>query len=113
MGRWRKIIIENAAVSGRSHLPEISAPSKLEDCMGDSKKFDFRFVFWEEGGYPVWEMPQIDKGEIIVVIGPKGGLSPDEITLLKKNDFKVLSLGGFILKAEIAAIAACARIIGM
>jgi len=110
--RWRKIIIENSAVAGRSHIPEISPPVELKDCFIDVDRFDFQFTFWEEGGCPWRDLLPLDKGEVIAVIGPKGGLSEEEISILKSKGFEIVSFGELILKAEIAAISACARIIG-
>jgi len=45
-----------------------------------------------------------EKGEIAVFVGPEGGWSEAEINLFKQNNFKILSLGSNILRAETAAI---------
>jgi 16S rRNA (uracil1498-N3)-methyltransferase len=44
--------------------------------------------------------------QVATFIGPEGGWSDDEIELFKKNNFKILSLGSNILRAETAAIVA-------
>jgi len=111
--RWEKIIVENCGIAGRSHMPIISSFHELAECVSDAQSFDYRFTFWEEGGKPLGEFLPIKRGRALVVIGPKGGLHESEIEYLKARDFEICSLGDLILKAEIAAIAACARIIGV
>lgn len=46
-----------------------------------------------------------------IFIGPEGGFSDDELALAKKSDFQAVSLGARTLRAETAAIAACALLI--
>ena len=43
---------------------------------------------------------------IAIFVGPEGGWTEDEINLFKKNNFKILSLGSNILRAETAAMVA-------
>ncbi|MBU1023037.1 16S rRNA (uracil(1498)-N(3))-methyltransferase [bacterium] len=110
--RWRKLIIENSAIASRSHLPKIEPPGKLTDVVKKSIDYNHRFTFWEEGGAGWQKFLPLKNGRAFVVVGPKGGLSEDEISMLKNSGFEILTLGDLILKAEIAAVAACARIIG-
>ena len=48
--------------------------------------------------------PTCDK--IIIVIGPEGGITKEEITYLHKHGYQSVSLGENILRSETAAIAA-------
>ncbi len=45
--------------------------------------------------------------KIIILTGPEGGFTEDEINLARRNGFKTYSLGPRILRAETASIAAC------
>jgi 16S rRNA (uracil1498-N3)-methyltransferase len=45
--------------------------------------------------------------DILVLIGPEGDFSPDEIRMAKQYDFQEISLGNSRLRTETAAIAAC------
>lgn len=110
--RWEKLIIENSAIASRSHIPSISDPVDFSQLPGLSNEYDRRFVFWEEGGEPWTNCLPVTEGTAMIVIGPKGGLDTDEIEILRESGFRILSLGQLILKAEIAAIAACSRVIG-
>lgn len=46
----------------------------------------------------------------LLVIGPEGGFSQREVAWARDHDFKLITLGHKILRAETAAIAACAMI---
>lgn len=51
-----------------------------------------------------------NQGKIVVMIGPEGGFSEEEINIAKDNGFQTFSLGSRILRAETASIAACTLI---
>lgn len=112
MERWQKLIIENSAVAARSHLPDIHSPIPLADVVENANGFEFKFAFWEEHGESWRGYIPLNKGKAIAVIGPKGGLHEDEISMLRDAGFKILTMGDLILKSEMASIAVCARIIG-
>lgn len=112
MERWQKLIVENSAVAARSHLPDIRSPIPLADVVKNANGFEFKFAFWEEHGESWRDYLPLNEGNVIAVIGPKGGLHEDEVSILRDAGFKTLTMGDLILKAEMASIAACARIIG-
>ena len=45
--------------------------------------------------------------ENLLLIGPEGGFSEDEITLLKTNHFQPVRLGNYRLRTETAGVVAC------
>jgi 16S rRNA (uracil1498-N3)-methyltransferase len=48
--------------------------------------------------------------DVILLIGPEGGFTPDEIELAIKAGFQAVSLGKRILRTETAGIAAISTI---
>jgi 16S rRNA (uracil1498-N3)-methyltransferase len=70
-------------------------------------------VFWEKGLTPLnYKMINHNtrNSEILLMLGPEGGFSFQEIEKAEEAGFAVASLGPRILKAETAPIAACAII---
>jgi len=47
------------------------------------------------------------EGDYLILIGPEGDFTPNEVTLALQNDFKPLTLGNTRLRTETAALAAC------
>ncbi|MBF0211281.1 MAG: 16S rRNA (uracil(1498)-N(3))-methyltransferase [Desulfamplus sp.] len=110
--RWQKIAKESIKQCGRSLLPIIHAPISFDEIITISSSYDEKVVFWEKATTPVDEIRnRFDKNiknrdKIIVMIGPEGGFSEDEIDLAQKSGFKDYTLGSRILRAETATIAA-------
>jgi 16S rRNA (uracil1498-N3)-methyltransferase len=46
-------------------------------------------------------------GNYLILIGPEGDFTPNEVALALQNDFKPLTLGNTRLRTETAALAAC------
>lgn len=111
--RWRTIAIEALKQCGGSRIPEILPPVAFEDVMAMAAPYDIKIVFWENATDALEGPP--DRGgrvspRIFALLGPEGGLSSDEIDYAKSSGFRVSSLGPRILRAETAAISACALI---
>ena len=103
--RLRATAREAAAQSRRARLPEIEALQDLE--VVESRR---GVVVADRSGAPAaaLDAPPADDGWTVVV-GPEGGLDPEELARL--GDKPRLGLGPFVLKAETAPIAAVSLLI--
>lgn len=107
--RWRKIAREAGKQSGRSIVPEVSHPIRLNRLPDSGPLPDRIVVPWEDcrGTGPrsfVQTFPQLHS--LGIVIGPEGGISPDEIRYLESIGCKAITLGPRILRTETAGLAA-------
>ena len=105
--RLEAITIEAAEQCGRTRLPEIATPLGLKPLLElrDERR---RVYFADEGGGGV-AAQAFEPGPALILIGPEGGFTDEERTLIRAAPNAVpISLGPRILRAETAALAALA-----
>ena len=105
--RWRRIGVEAAKQCGRAFVPSIFLPVAFETVIEDSA-YSARLMFSERNGLPVIEalrsLPQ--PSSVIAIVGSEGGWANEEISAASGAGWRILTLGGRILRAETAAITA-------
>lgn len=105
--RWNEIVKEAAEQSGRTTIPSIAEPTTLAKAIAKTQLIA-RIMFHEEA--TDHKLPPLQKTmPIAIFIGPEGGFSPQEITLAKDSKAYILKMGQLVLRAETAAIIACAK----
>ena len=109
--RWQTIASESIKQSRRSCLVSIPEPKKFQDILELSDSFDPKIAFWEKSSRPLAQLPTApSNSRVILLIGPEGGFTDQEIHLAREKGFKAYSLGPRILRAETAAICAATLI---
>lgn len=108
--RWQKIAQEAAKQCGQSFTPEIKNISTLKEILNNSSTYTHKLIFFEgENKASIssyFQQNPFHNENTIIVIGPEGGFSKEEIDLGQKNGFTTLSLGPLILRVDTAAISA-------
>jgi|SRR5579872_305479 len=102
--RWNKIAIEAAQQSGRTTVPKINSPIKLEQALKNIK--DGKILVGAEqaaSGNIIKQLSGLSK-QLHLFIGPEGGWEPKEFELFKNYQALQLNLGARILRAETAAM---------
>jgi 16S rRNA (uracil1498-N3)-methyltransferase len=120
--RLNKIVKEASEQSGRTTLPAVFDILSLEEAVSQAIKEGKMCVVFhtntDSGTAPLNNLirhkndtfPSTD-GKVSLkptaaFVGPEGGWSDTEMELFRKNNFKILSLGQNILRAETAAMVA-------
>jgi len=133
MTRWERIALEATKQCGRARLMKIERPKTFSDlvrcgdkdpiAMTDASEYacapvedrsDVRIMFAERQGTRLSEVLSDGKGHggkgqwqtVTALIGPEGGWADDEIDQALAAGWKIVTLGGRILRAETAAIVA-------
>jgi len=103
--RALKIIHAASKQSQRYFIPQMNGLTKLKDL--HEPKFDHRFVAHCNPDYPrtqlAKELSQIN-GSVLVLIGPEGDFSQEEIDHLEEKGFVGVSLGKNRLRTETAGV---------
>jgi len=110
--RWHRIAAEALKQCRRVDLPETAEALSFEAVLDIGKKCDLNIVFWENESSPLnSSMGSNEKHpikKILLMLGPEGGFTQQEIEMAEHSGFVVAGLGPRILRAETATLAACA-----
>jgi 16S rRNA (uracil1498-N3)-methyltransferase len=96
---------------GRSVIPDIARPIDLNELLNTYSNSSI-LVFHESGKDGIDILPQLIKNQskILLLIGPEGDFSKEELSLLKDRKTNFISLGNRRLRSETAVIAALSQI---
>lgn len=102
---WRGIVIAACEQSGRNRVPEVAAPCAFHEVLrGDASTVGRKLLLSPLGSLNARELALT--GTATLLVGPEGGLSPDEQDLAVGAGFEQVRMGPRILRTETAAIAA-------
>lgn len=102
---WQSIAVSACEQSGRNRVPEVMMPEAFKKWLSHATA-DHCFVLSPYAQHKL-STQKISKGaKVILLMGPEGGLSEQEIELAAQQDFLPLNLGPRILRTETAAVAA-------
>ena len=104
--RYQRIAAEAAKQSGRAAVPDIALPMSLSAMCMDIEKHALILAPWEEERENSIRVSWHGEKDVAVVIGPEGGISPEEIEKLKETGAKPVTLGPRIFRTETAGLAA-------
>lgn len=105
--RLEKILISAMKQSQKATLPKLSGMTDFRTFV--SQPFDGRkfIAHCEEGIKPLLKQTYHPGENVLVLIGPEGDFSPEEIAFAIKQGFEPISLGESRLRTETAALVAC------
>lgn len=103
--RMVKIVVEAAEQSNRNSAPKILPPKKFSE-------LDLTNIVFADERAAYGHITQTDIGDVkSILIGPEGGFSDAEFEALDAAGARGISLGKTILRAELAAAIAIARVV--
>ncbi|MDF2699589.1 MAG: rRNA ((1498)-N(3))-methyltransferase [Haloplasmataceae bacterium] len=108
--RYNKIAKEAAEQSHRVKIPNITEIMSVKELIKYSENYKYKLFAYEASNetdliYFKHVLKEIKTNEnILVFIGPEGGISEKEVELFKNNEFRVISLGKRILRTETAPL---------
>lgn len=109
--KWAKIVERAAKQSRRARWPEleglVTSRALVERCAGSGV---VPFVLHEDASTPLATADLPGEGEVLLVVGPEGGISPDELDRLVEAGATPVRLGPQVLRASTAGPAAIAVI---
>ena len=105
VARWQRIALEAVKQCGRAVVPTVAEPISIERFFTENRD-EPRVMFAERSGASFEELRTEMHGcrKITALVGSEGGWSDSELEQALHSGWRVVTLGGRIMRAETAAI---------
>lgn len=108
LGKWRATARAAAKQSRRAWLPEVTEPVTTAAAAERVAGAALAVILHETAERPLSRLDVPAEGEIVVVVGPEGGLADDEISAFAAAGGVPALLGPTVLRTSTAGVAAAA-----
>ncbi|MEU5399046.1 16S rRNA (uracil(1498)-N(3))-methyltransferase [Streptomyces sp. NPDC005963] len=112
LAKWRATAREAGKQSRRLRFPDVAEAATTKQVASLLADADFAAVLHEEGALPLATAELPNEGSIVLVIGPEGGVSPQELTAFAEAGASPYRLGRSVLRTSTAGTAAVALLLG-
>jgi len=109
VAKWRAAARTAAKQARRSWLPEVTELASTADVLALTGSADLVVVLHESASAPFSALEVAGVSSIVVVVGPEGGLSDDELEAFSAAS--VVRLGDSVLRTSTAGVAAVAALL--
>ncbi|WP_329457958.1 16S rRNA (uracil(1498)-N(3))-methyltransferase [Streptomyces sp. NBC_01497] len=113
LAKWRATAREAGKQSRRLRFPEVTEAATTREVARLLAGADFAAVLHEDGGVAAplatAELPRA--GRLVLVVGPEGGVSPEELDAFAAAGAAPYRLGGSVLRTSTAGTAAVALLL--
>jgi 16S rRNA (uracil1498-N3)-methyltransferase len=111
LARWRATAREAAKQSRRAWLPEVADLATTATLVQRVSAATCAIVLEADASARLHELPLPDAGEILLLVGPEGGMSPTERAALRDAGAIEARLGPTVLRTSTAGAAAAALLL--
>ncbi|HET8599586.1 MAG TPA: 16S rRNA (uracil(1498)-N(3))-methyltransferase [Segeticoccus sp.] len=106
--KWRKVVRAAAKQSRRARVPEVAPHARLRDVIPRLEAATLALVLHEDATEPLAGVELPDRGEVVVVVGPEGGITDTELAACTQAGARPVRLGHTVLRSSSAGPAALA-----
>lgn len=111
LAKWQSTAREAAKQSRRSWLPTVSPLASTADLASLVADAELAVVLHEDATVPLSSLDVPASGRIVVVVGPEGGIAPDELAALTAAGAQPVRLGAEVLRTSTAGVVAVAALL--
>jgi 16S rRNA (uracil1498-N3)-methyltransferase len=107
LAHWRNVVIAACEQCGRNHVPEVTAITEFAAFLSPAASDDgLRLLLAPDSDR---DLKQLDPpGKVTLLVGPEGGLAPEERQRAERSGFVPIRFGPRVLRTETAPLAAIA-----
>jgi 16S rRNA (uracil1498-N3)-methyltransferase len=111
LAKWRSTAREAAKQSRRAWLPEVAEPATTATLARRVSAAAYAIVLEADAPDKLHELPLAEVDDIMLIVGPEGGISPAERTALRDAGATEARLGPTVLRTSTAGATAAAVIL--
>ena len=104
--KWKATARESAKLARRPRTPQLSALASTDDVVRLIRNTTPAWVLHEEGEARLSGKTMPMSGDIVLVVGPEGGVSPDDRARFSDAGAEVVKLGPSVLRSSTAGAVA-------
>jgi 16S rRNA (uracil1498-N3)-methyltransferase len=106
VARWRNVVIAACEQCGRNHVPEVAAIIDFDAFLDRAARDALQLLLAPDAER---ELKQLEPpGKVTLLVGPEGGLAPEERQRAERRGFVPLRFGPRVLRTETAPLATIA-----
>lgn len=106
LARWRNTAEQAAKQARRAWVPEVAEPVTTRQLAELAGGADAALVLHESATDPLTAIDLPPEGELLLVVGPEGGVSAEELAALAEAGVRPVRLGPTVLRASTAGAVA-------
>ena len=111
--RLEKIIISAAKQSLKAYFPRLNPMVSFDEFIKSQHAAQKFIAHCYEEDKKLLQNIYLKSSDVIILIGPEGDFSPEELQKALKHDYQPVSLGSSRLRTETAGVAACHTVVMM
>lgn len=111
LAHWRGVVAAACEQCGRNRIPHVSPITGLDELLLEKNDGGTRIFLSPDASGGLRQLERA--GSVLVLVGPEGGLSPEEKRHAERCGFVPVRFGPRILRAETAPLAAIAALQSM
>jgi 16S rRNA (uracil1498-N3)-methyltransferase len=106
LGRWRNAAREAAKQARRSRFPDVPDLASTGDVAGRIAAASLALVLHEDAEEPLSAVQPPEDGDVVLVVGPEGGIADEELERFAAAGGRPTRLGPTVLRTSTAGVAA-------
>jgi len=111
--KWDALLMAATKQSRRTRRPALAPTATTADLVARIRDAASAYVLHEDATLPLAAVTLPAAGDVVLVVGPEGGISPDELAALTGAGAVAVRLGGTVLRSSSAGPAALAVLSAM
>ena len=111
LAKWRSTAREAAKQSRRAWFPTVAQMARTQDVVDLLRDAALAVVLHEAGTRPLAAIDVPAAGDVVVVVGPEGGISDEELAAFAEVGAEPLRLGRSVLRTSTAGVVAAGALL--